>query len=185
MIQILSSDIRWPGPYHIEEGPECLCSRCQQPIEEPEIAIRAWPDDDPNRYSYRFHPACLGIKSTYPLDDAYDEYDEYDVFDRDDSNLDLGPCCICEDTGPQVRTGLALPHPGALAGRGWGCLTCGLPLEGAMAVVCDTCFEAYKAGQAALRFFCAGGPEGGRRPIAELSSEPFVHDMSKHEGETP
>jgi hypothetical protein len=76
MITILSTDIRWPGPYHVEEGPAYLCSRCQQPILAPDIAIRAWPDDDPNRYSYRFHPGCLGMETTYPFDDAYEEEED-------------------------------------------------------------------------------------------------------------
>lgn len=74
MIQILPSDIAWPGPSHIEEGPECLCSRCQQPILEPDIAIRAWPEDDPNRYSYRFHPACLGMRTPASLADEEDPW---------------------------------------------------------------------------------------------------------------
>jgi hypothetical protein len=103
-----------------------------------------------------------------------------DALERDESAQDFGPCCICEETGPQVRNGLLLSHPGAIEGRGWGCFTCGLPPVGAVALLCDACFEAYKAREATLRFFCAGWPEDGRRPIAELPREPFTHDESKH-----
>ena len=109
-----------------------------------------------------------------------DDEDEAEPWERDERALDLGPCCICEESGPQVRNGLLLHHPGAIEGRGWGCFTCGLPPVGALALLCDPCFEAYRDGQAMLRFFCAGWPEDGRRPIAELPSEPFTHDMAKH-----
>ena len=91
MIEILATDIRWPGPYHVEEGPECWCSRCSLPIEEHEIAIRAWPEDDPNRYSYRFHPACLGMRGGWPLDDA-----DFPPFVLGDADT---PCAFCGKAG--------------------------------------------------------------------------------------
>lgn len=100
MIEIRPSDIRWPGPYHVEEGPECLCSRCQQPIEEPDIAIRAWPGDDPNRYSYRFHGRCLGMQGGEPLED--------DRWDDDDT-----PCAYCGEEGCEAScTGAILARHG-------------------------------------------------------------------------
>lgn len=68
-MEIRPTDIRWPGPYHIEEGPDCLCSRCGQPILEPDIAIRGWPEDA-NAYSYRFHPACLGMRTADTIIEA-------------------------------------------------------------------------------------------------------------------
>lgn len=67
--RITPDDTRWPGPYHVEEGPDCLCSRCGQPILAEDVAIRMWPEEDPNRYSYRFHPACLGMSGGEVLDD--------------------------------------------------------------------------------------------------------------------
>lgn len=67
--RITPDDTRWPGPYYVEEGPDCLCSRCGLAILDHEIAIRVWPYDDPNRYSYRFHPACLGMQGGEVLDD--------------------------------------------------------------------------------------------------------------------
>lgn len=69
LVTLLPTDTRWPGPWHVEAGPDCLCSRCGRAILAHDIAVRAWPADDPNRYSYRFHPACLGLQSVPPLDD--------------------------------------------------------------------------------------------------------------------
>ena len=85
--QILPTDTRWPGPWHVEEGPDCLCSRCGLAILEPEIAIRAWPEDA-NRYSYRFHPACLGMYSPPPMDEDGEEPEP------DDEPEDLGWLCV-------------------------------------------------------------------------------------------
>ena len=31
LFQILPTDTRWPGPWHVEEGPDGLCSRCLVP----------------------------------------------------------------------------------------------------------------------------------------------------------
>lgn len=59
----------------------------------------------------------------------------------DSENPSLGPCCVCGGT-EKVRTILAL-HKKCPTGRGgWGCLVCGLPSDGAVAVVCDACCEA-------------------------------------------
>ena len=69
--------------------------------------------------------------------------------------------------------------------HGWGCFQCGLPAEGASAVVCDECIKRYGDNlEASLRYFCK--PDGhdymsGRAPIAELQDQPiWKHDMSKH-----
>lgn len=63
------------------------------------------------------------------------------------------------------------------AGKGWGCFVCGLPLNGAVAVVCDDCLESG----AEFQFVCTGYPgEDGRTPIGELSDEVFEHDLEVH-----
>ena len=81
MIQIFSTDIAWPGPVHVEEGPDCPCSRCGAPIVDPDIAVRCWPEDS-NGYSYRFHPTCLGLVALPPLaDDDFPQIDDFEVID--------------------------------------------------------------------------------------------------------
>jgi hypothetical protein len=94
-------------------------------------------------------------------------------------NPDLGPCCVCEKTGPDVRNILMLNQLSPIPGRGWGCLACGLPLNGAIAIVCDGCLEALNQGLE-LKFACRGYPgKDGRVPIEELAGE-FDHNILKH-----
>jgi hypothetical protein len=65
-------------------------------------------------------------------------------------------------------------------GRGWGCVVCDLPADGALAVVCDACLEK----RAPLRFACQGYPgKDGRVPIDLLFGD-HNHDMSKHPEES-
>lgn len=107
--QILPTDTRWPGPWHVEEGPDCLCSRCGQPILADDIAVRAWPDD-PNRYSYRFHPACLGMQSAPALEEESDRGD-----DQEERN---GPTWLCV-AGHLHEDGCHCPSTGEEPP--WGC----------------------------------------------------------------
>ena len=91
---------------------------------------------------------------------------------------DFGPCCACGATGKGVRTIITLDVRARTAGFGWGCVECGLGPEGAVAVVCDGCFEAGHP----ILYACDGPPrEGIRIPIEELT-EPFDHDFSKLPG---
>lgn len=85
----------------------------------------------------------------------------------------LGPCCVCE-TLIGVRNILMLGQKSPTPGHGWGCVQCGLPADGASAVVCDMCLEKP------LKFACSGYPGiDGRIPIEELSGE-MEHDYPKH-----
>lgn len=87
---------------------------------------------------------------------------------------DLGPCCVCEKTGPDVCNILALHKLAPIPGRGWGCFQCGLPQNGAVAVVCDGCLEKD------LRYACRGYPgQDGRVPIDQLQGD-FRHDLARH-----
>lgn len=85
----------------------------------------------------------------------------------------LGPCCVCETT-INVRNILMLSQKSPMPGKGWGCFQCGLPSDGASAVVCDDCLEKP------LKFACRGYPGvDGRIPIEELT-EKIEHDYAKH-----
>lgn len=95
---------------------------------------------------------------------------------RDFEEVDLGICCACEGS-ENVRNIICLDRRGPTPGKGWGCFICGLPGDGAVAVLCDECLE----GEAAIRFVCVGYPASdGRMPIEELSDEPFEHDLACH-----
>lgn len=92
-----------------------------------------------------------------------------------DDTIDLGPCCACGGT-ENVRNILMLDKKSPMLGRGWGCVACGLPADGASAVVCDQCLEEDRP----LRYACRGYPgKDGRVEIGELQGE-HEHDMSMH-----
>jgi hypothetical protein len=92
---------------------------------------------------------------------------------------DLGPCCICEDDG--AVNVVMLPHRAPIHGRGWGCVECHLPADGAVAVLCYRCIISYGVDPAALKFVCRGYPASdGRVPISELDQAIFDHDTAKH-----
>lgn len=92
---------------------------------------------------------------------------------------DFGPCCICE-TRKFVRNVLCLKQKSPILGRGWGCLECGLPSDGAVAVLCDKCFDLFREKKVALKFACRGYPASDGRVLFETLTGSHDHDMSKH-----
>jgi hypothetical protein len=86
----------------------------------------------------------------------------------------LGPCCTCGTT-EGVTNIATLDRRGPIPGRGWGCVVCGLPPDGAVAVLCNNCFGLP------TRFACRGYPASdGRIAIANLPKERFAHDPDRH-----
>lgn len=98
---------------------------------------------------------------------------------------DLGKCCGCEVDGPQVRNICMLPFKADTPDYGWGCFECGLPCEGAVAVLCDTCLNG-DASEAVdvIKFAVVGEPSNNHREPMETTKlrEPHKHDTTKHEG---
>jgi hypothetical protein len=91
-------------------------------------------------------------------------------------SFDLGPCCYCGNSGPTVRNLLMLPKRTVVPGTGWGCLICGLPADGALAVLCDTCLLRRKS----PRFAIKGWLKNKDRILIDELTEPFAHILSKH-----
>ena len=61
----------------------------------------------------------------------------------------LGRCCACLEEGTEgnpVRNLMMLDRLAPTPGTGWGCFVCGLPLDGAVAVLCERCVEAEADG---------------------------------------
>ena len=88
----------------------------------------------------------------------------------------LGRCCACR--GPRrARNIVMLDVKAMVPGRGWGCVACDLPCDGAVAVVCDDCVAVERPPVDA----CLGYPtDHGRVPIAELVGE-HEHRAGVHE----
>jgi hypothetical protein len=109
---------------------------------------------------------------------------DYDDEEDDDNNFgdpdreDVGACCACERTAPDVyvRNIVMLPQLAPEPGTGWGCAVCGLPPDGAITVVCDDCLEAERP----YRWAVSGYPKEGRRvPIWSLTGK-HEHRMEYH-----
>lgn len=112
------------------------------------------------------------------LEDWDSDEDDFDGEPIDDSDPpDLGNCCCCGVSGTTVRNIMMLNQRGPTPGSGWGCLQCGLPMDGATAVICDACLES----EAAILFVCDGYPKDNKRvAVADLAPGLFDHDMSRH-----
>lgn len=118
------------------------------------------------------------------LDEEYEDEDDEDDDSPPDPDLNLGMCCICLEAHPTVRNVIMLDVRGPEPGAGWGCFQCGLPMAGAIAVLCDNCLVEHSENGRPISLACAGHPSRNQRvPLASLT-EPFEHDMSKHPGET-
>ena len=96
----------------------------------------------------------------------------------------FGSCCECGREGPSVRNVVMLNRRGPEPGRGWGCVLCGSPPDGALAVLCDECFEKQRQGTGPANGptnACVGYPSENRRiPVAQLPEGNFQHDYKKH-----
>lgn len=90
---------------------------------------------------------------------------------------DYGPCCACSLVRRGVvRNVVTLNKPAPIPGTGWGCVICGLPMDGALAVLCDGCIRS----NAAPMFAVYGYLQDGRRiRIMDLSGE-WDHRMEFH-----
>jgi hypothetical protein len=124
-------------------------------------------------------------------DDDDDEPDD-EPYQDDEPPIDLGPCCACGRISGEhmrsegnylvvetveVRNIGMLSFRAPVAGKGWGCFQCGLPLDGAMVVVCDQCAE----NNAPYKWLIYGQPSDKKRiDFAGFEQVPFDHDMSKH-----
>lgn len=96
---------------------------------------------------------------------------------NDDEVPNLGSCCCCgaEDG---ARTIIMLDYKGAVPGTGWGCVECGLPMDGASYVACDTCAEADRPPREAILGYAL---RRQREPIQNVYARPtHAHDIQKH-----
>lgn len=93
-----------------------------------------------------------------------------------------GPCCACGlPFPPKGRFNVVmLGWRGPVPGKGWGCVICGLPSDGAVAIICDTCCASFVAGDDVIKTAVVGyALDPGRVPVSSLT-ERHEHDRSKH-----
>lgn len=64
----------------------------------------------------------------------------------------FGPCCCCEGEIRHNPGLMMLEFKGPPGWTGWGCMVCGLPSRGAIAVLCPACVLAQRLPQ----FIAAG-----------------------------
>ena len=100
---------------------------------------------------------------------------------NDDDIAKLGSCCICEREDG-VTTIVMLSVKGPVRGRGWGCVVCNLPMDGASAVLCESCLPDYAAERTPLRFACAGYPATDGRVAVDTLTKPHEHDLEIDHG---
>ena len=88
-------------------------------------------------------------------------------------------CCICEAETADVRNVILLDYKVVCESETvWGCYGCGLPFEGAAAVVCDTCIEKYEDVEAEIKFLMDSHRRIPVPPVEERI--PHKHNLSFH-----
>lgn len=109
--------------------------------------------------------------------------DDASAADFEDGNTSLGKCCLCANDAKVI---ICLPRRAPMPGKGWGCVVCNLPMDGAISVLCKLCFEAWKVdpdGWATVISVCVGYPgDGGRMFLSDLPEIPFAHDKMVDHG---
>ena len=95
--------------------------------------------------------------------------------DAEAEPVHVGACCACGVT-TTLRNVMFLDQKAPVAGKGWGCVVCDLPLDGAIALLCDECVANGREPIEAL----AGDVESGLRvPVEQLRGE-HRHDLVVH-----
>lgn len=91
---------------------------------------------------------------------------------------EFGTCCVCE--GGLEDCGLVQLGYKVESESGWGCLQCGLAMEGAMAIVCKGCYDKFGVQiEDQIKYVMDG--KTGRIPVPPVENRiPHKHDLSLH-----
>lgn len=91
----------------------------------------------------------------------------------------FGPCCCCEAEIRHNPGLMMLGFEGPPGWTGWGCMVCGLPSRGAIAVLCQACVKAQR-----VPSFIAAGRNVGDNLRLRLDGKfvqvPFTHRLAQH-----
>jgi len=91
---------------------------------------------------------------------------------------EYGTCCVCQ-SDMEMYNIIQLDYK-VESESGWGCFKCGLPMQGAVAVVCDGCLDEHGNDiEDQIRFLMDGVK--GRIPVPPVADRiPHEHDLSLH-----
>lgn len=93
--------------------------------------------------------------------------------------IDYGTCCQCEGELGDVNV-LSMDFRAPVIGTGWGCAICGLPFDGALVILCDTCIHNFDIQNTLVVDGVIAGQ--GRIHISTIDTETrFQHNISKHQ----
>ncbi len=130
-----TNGLRWFDTSPSAGDPDCICSHCDQVISG-EMPLRLW---NASGQEARLHQRCFAIRTGALVETEF--VPTMDIDEVPDELGDLGACCACLCVGASVRNLVMLPVRAPVPGTGWGCVVCGLPNDGALAVVCDLCLD--------------------------------------------
>lgn len=91
----------------------------------------------------------------------------------------VGTCCACRraDVGLRNVVCMTFRAPESAFGKGWGCVVCAIPGNGALAVICDNCMGR----EAPIVDVCAGYlAEPARAEAEPLRAIPWSHIRAFH-----
>lgn len=93
----------------------------------------------------------------------------------------ISKCCGCNQI-KVTNDVLMLDFKGPSPGKGWGCMVCNLPNDGAIAVLCEDCFKAVESHTMEIQTIVTGYiQDNQRQPLPpEDQRQPWQHDMEKH-----
>lgn len=114
---------------------------------------------------------CLDCGHVWASEDDDPDYDE--------EPLDLGACCGCGCN--QAQNILTLGKKALIPGTGWGCVVCGLPFDGAIAVVCDDCLVQIQEGKEVLKQAVFGNTLDKQRCDINVLTKDFKHKNIPHD----
>lgn len=91
---------------------------------------------------------------------------------------EYGTCCVCEsemETCGIIQLGYKVESE-----SGWGCYQCGLPMEGAIAIVCGDCVDKHaETIEDQIKYLMDG--KKGRFPVPPVEKRvTHEHDLSLH-----
>ncbi|MEH2164545.1 MAG: hypothetical protein V7K38_26715 [Nostoc sp.] len=115
---------------------------------------------------------CLDCGHVWALDTDDPDYDE--------EPLDLGACCGCGTRHSRVQNILTLQKKALIPGTGWSCFVCGIPADGAIAIVCDNCLAQIEDGKQILKQAVYGDVLDKKRCDINLLTEDFRHKDIPH-----